>query len=135
MTKSITIRITDEQYNSLLKKASGHQTTVSDYIRRKLFYAGGWAQWQSDKQMNRINQAIWRLPENSTFTLPELLGYEWDNLARGEKLSLAKRYAKTVYHNNKKGDYSVRLLHDIKNDRNNKPKLFRKEQTKDSYYS
>lgn len=96
---------------------------------------GGWNQWKSDKQMNRINQAIWRLPENSTFTLPDLLGYEWDNLTRGQKLSLAKRYVKTVYQRNKEGDYSVRLLHDVKNDRNNKPKQFRKEQTKDTYYS
>lgn len=135
MTKAITIRLTDEQYDSLLKSVSSHQTTVSDYIRRKLFYAGGWNQWQSDKQMNRINQAIWRLPEHSTFTLPDLLGYEWNNLTRGQKLSLAKRYVKTVYQCNKAGDYSVRLLHDTKNDRNNKPKLFRKEQTKDSYYS
>ncbi|MGL5900611.1 MAG: DUF1413 domain-containing protein [Lactobacillaceae bacterium] len=134
MPKTINIRLTDDQYDTLLKEVSVHKTNVSDYIRKKLFYQGGWQQWLVDKQINQINNAIWHLPVGSTFTLPELLGYSWDKLSRGEKLALAKRYVKTVYQDNQSGDYSIRLVNDLKNDRNNKPKQFRKTKDKNLEY-
>lgn len=126
MSKVITIRLTDQQYTDLLNEASKQRTTVSDYTRKKLFSTGTWLQWRSNIQLSKIHREISRLPLGTIFTLPELLGYDWDKLRRGEKLILAKQYVQQVIQDNKQGDNSVVFIHDEKNDRNNRPKQFKK---------
>lgn len=126
MSKIITIRLTDKQYTTLVNEATQQKTTVSDYTRKKLFSTGTWLQWHSNKQLSKIDREIIKLPIGTVFTLPELLGYDWDKFRRGEKLILAKKYVQQVIQDNKQGDNSVVFIHDEKNDRNNRPKQFKK---------
>lgn len=132
MSKVITIRLTDQQYTDLIKEASKQKTTVSDYTRKKLFSTGTWLQWRSDIHLSKIHREISRLPLGTVFTLPKLLGYDWDRLRRGEKLILAKQYVQKVIQDNKQGDNSVVFIHDEKNDRNNRAKQFKKLSNNDT---
>ncbi|MGQ2287783.1 DUF6290 family protein [Leuconostoc suionicum] len=98
MTKTLHVRLADDDYEQIKKYAEFDHMSLSDYVRKTALH-----QNLDTNLYERIIYHTTTIASFDIFTVKEALAGEWETFSRAQKVTIGKRFAKQITDNNKRG--------------------------------
>ncbi len=98
MTKTLHVRLSDDEYEQIKIYAEFDHMSLSDYVRKTALH-----QNLDTNLYERIIYHTTTISSFDIFTVKEALAGEWETFSRAQKVTIGKRFAKHIADNNKRG--------------------------------
>lgn len=98
MTKTLHVRLSDNDYEQIKTYAEFDHMSLSDYVRKTALH-----QNLDTNLYERIIYHATTIAAFDIFTIKEALAGEWATFSRAQKITIGRRFAKQITDNNKRG--------------------------------